>query len=128
MSSIGYAPGQAWTYRVVEPWQASRIVIGALVSFESGDIVCCAVTRAPARRPDGEAEETTIPFLPLSAAAFAATVVDPAGEADLPEGFASGLAEWQADPRGLTVFTVPFDGSLDRLIARQMASIVGVSA
>jgi hypothetical protein len=50
------------------------------------------------------------------------------GTADLPEGFAEKLEEWSNDPKGLTAFTVPFEGFLDQMIALQMAEIAGLSA
>ena len=67
---------------------------------------------------------STLPFLPLSEAAFRATVTELDGTGEPADGFAAEFEIWRADPRGLSVFTVPFDGSLDRLIARQMAAIV----
>lgn len=124
--AMNFTPGEAWSYRVVAPYGASRIIVGAVLSFAQGDVVCCAVTGAPRRRPDGTIDVTTIPFLPMSAAALEASVLAPDGPHDLPEGFAEGLEQWQADPRGLSIFTVPFEGFLDHLIARQMAAILGV--
>jgi len=47
---------------------------------------------------------------------------------ELPAQFLAALNDWQTSERGQTVFTVPFTGDLDRLIALQMASIVGASA
>lgn len=123
-----FAPGQAWTYRAPPGFEASRIVVGAVLSFASGDVVCCAVTRAPRRHADGSIDETTIPFLPLSATALAQSVLEPDGRAPVPGDFQSGLEHWQADDRGLSVFTVPFEGFLDHLIARQMAAILGIDA
>jgi len=128
MEGPKFVPGQAWTYRVPDSHAASRIVVGAVLTFSGGDVVCCAVTRAPRRLPDGTIDEATIPFLSFSQAALSETVLAPDGELPLPEGFAPALEEWHADPRGLTVFTVPFEGYLDRLIARQMAAIIGVEA
>jgi hypothetical protein len=123
-----FRPGEAWTYRIAPAYAPSRLIVGAVFSFESGDVVCCAVTDAPRRLADGTIEITTIPFLPMSAAALAETVVAPDGSRDLPAEFEAGLAHWQSDPRGLSVFTVPFEGFLDHLIARQMAAILGVTA
>lgn len=122
-----FAPGQTWTYRAPASHPASRIVIGAVLGFSSGDVICCAVTGAPRRLPDGTVDSATIPFLPMSAGALVETVLAREdAPAALPAGFAEALAAWQEDPRGLTVFTVPFEGFLDRLIARQMAAIIGV--
>jgi hypothetical protein len=123
-----FAPGQTWTYDVPETHSASRIVIGAVLGFSTGDVICCAVTSAPRRLPDGTLDTATIPFLPMSADALAQTVLTQDTPLPLPKGFAEALDVWQEDPRGLTVFTVPFEGLLDRLIARQMAAIIGVDA
>ena len=123
--------GQTWSYRAPEGYEASRLVIGAIATF-SGDsrIVCVSVTDAPQRQPDGTLATVAIAFLPMSEAAFAATVtgLDATGAAPLDPGFAEALADWSGDPRGLTCFTVAFDGYLDRLIAHQMAAIVGSDA
>jgi hypothetical protein len=121
--------GQSWTYRAPEGFEGSRIVIGAIVRFVgSRSIVCCSVTGAPRRRPDGTFEPVVIPFIPLSEPAFRASVVALDGTGDLPESFAQKLQEWSDDPRGLTTFTVPFEGFLDRMIAMQMAELAGQSA
>lgn len=124
-----FEAGQQWTYHAPEDFAGSRIVIGAVLTFNGHEpVVCCAVTGAPRRLVDGRIDCVTIPFLPLSEAALRASVVDCAGRAEPPDGFAAGLEEWSNDPRGLSVFTVPFDGFLDRMIARQMAAIIGYSA
>lgn len=123
-----YAAGQRWTYRTPPGFEASRIVIGAVVSFGAGErAVCAAVAGAPNRNPDGILEPATIPFLPFSEQAFAATVLRPDGQDTPPPDFQSSLEAWMADPRGLSIFTVPFDGSLNRLIALQMAEIASIS-
>ncbi len=57
-----------------------------------------------------------------------ATVVALDGAEEPAAAFGDKLQEWSNDPRGLTTFTVPFDGHLDHLIAHQMAQIVGLSA
>ena len=119
-----YAAGQRWTYRTPEGFEASRIVIGAVVSFGENDrVVCAAVAGAPTRLPDGSVEPATIPFLPFCEPAFAATVVEADGHDVPPPEFTPALEAWMADPRGLSTFTVAFDGSLGRLIAAQMAQI-----
>ncbi|MEL6372522.1 MAG: hypothetical protein AAFR04_00970 [Pseudomonadota bacterium] len=120
------AAGQTWHYRAHDHNARSVIVIGAIVRFEErAPIVCCAVLNAPDRGQDGKAQATTIPFLPLAYDAAAQTLTEPsAQEFDLPEGFVPALQAWQEDARGLTCYTVPFDGRLDRMIALQMASIV----
>jgi hypothetical protein len=122
-----FAAGQQWSYRAPAGFDASRLVIGAIAEFAEGRrVACCAVWGAPAAEPDGRLRATTIPFLPLSLDALTRTVVAPDGEGELPEAFVSAFEAWRDDPRGLAVFTVPFDGQLDQLIARQMAEIVGV--
>ncbi|WP_295556266.1 hypothetical protein [uncultured Hyphomicrobium sp.] len=127
---MNFAAGQSWSYRAPQGFEASRLLIGAVATFDQDrTIVCCAVVHAPRRHADGHLDMVTIPFLPLTQAAFEASVVaaDEA-PAELPEGFVEKLTEWSNDPRGLTAFTVPFDGFLDHLIAHQMADIVGLSA
>ncbi len=47
----------------------------------------------------------------MTDAAFNASVVALAGTADLPpDSFGDKLEAWRTDPKGLTAFTVPFDG------------------
>ena len=125
---MSFAAGQRWTYRAPPGFEASRIVIGAVVSFgENERVVCAAVAGAPSAGPDGALQPTTIPFLPFSEPAFAATVVSPDGQDTPPAEFQPSLEQWMADPRGLSTFTVPFDGSLNRFIALQMAEIAAIS-
>jgi hypothetical protein len=126
---VEFAAGQRWTYRAPAGFEASRIVIGAVVSC-SGDqkVVCAAVAGAPRRLPDGQMEAVVIPFLPFTEAAFAATVTGRDGEDVPPPAFAPALEAWATDARGLSMFTVPFEGNLDVMIARQMAQIVGTEA
>lgn len=122
----GFRAGSRWRYRAPAGYEASRIVIGAILRFAGQEpVVCCAVYDAPRRRPDGTVDAVTIPFLPMTASALAASVVAEDGAGALPEGFAAALAVWQDDPRGLSAFTVPFEGQLDLMIARQMAEIAG---
>ncbi len=121
-----YEAGQRWTYRTPEGFEDSRLLIGAVVRFDDhAPIFCCAVTDAPRRCADGTLEAVTIPFLPMSEEALRDTVVAPDGGGAVDDGFATALAEWQTDARGLSCFTVPFEGFLDRMIALQMAAIVG---
>lgn len=124
-----FAAGQSWTYRAPAGFESSRLLIGAIATFaRDRNIVCCAVVHAPRRHADGHLEMVTIPFLPMTDAAFEASVIALDGEADLPEGFVGKLEEWSNDPKGLTAFTVPFEGFLDQMIAHQMAEIAGQSA
>lgn len=121
--------GQTWSYRAPTGFEASRLLIGAILTFhDHTPVVCCAVSGAPRRLADGHFERVTIPFLPMSEEALRAGVISCDGVAELPDGFAAGLAEWRNDPRGLSIFTVPFEGLLDQMIARQMAAIIGYSA
>lgn len=121
---MAFVAGQRWTYRAPHGYEASRIVIGAVVSFGEGErVVCAAVAGAPTRLEDGSEVAGTIPFLPFREAAFAQTVVSPDGEDAPPADFGVALEAWMADPRGLSTFTVPFEGSLPCLIARQMEKI-----
>ena len=126
---MSFAAGQRWTYRTPVGYEASRIVIGAILRFDGSDsIICCSVTGAPRSLADGAHDAVTIPFLPLTEAAFAATVASFDGTEEPCASFSEKLLEWSDDPRGLTTFTVPFEGLLDQLIARQMAEIVKRSA
>lgn len=121
---MSFAAGQRWTYRAPQGYEASRIVIGAVVSFGEGErVVCAAVAGAPTRLEDGSEVAGMIPFLPFREAAFAETVVSADGEDMPPPDFKTALDAWMADPRGLSTFTVPFEGSLNMLIARQMEKI-----
>jgi hypothetical protein len=123
------AASQRWSYRAPEGFEASRLIIGAIVTFDGRrSLICCSVIGAPRRRPDGMVEAVTIPFLPMTEPAFRASVVALDGTAEPPEAFARKLQEWSDDPRGLSTFTVPFEGFLDRMIALQMAEIAAQSA
>jgi hypothetical protein len=123
------AAGQCWAYRTAAGFETSRMTIGAILTFADGSrVICCSVGDAPRLRPDGSVDRAPIPFLPLSEAAFRASVTQLAGEAEPDPSFASALAAWHSDPQGLSTFTVPFDGYLDRLIARQMSEIAGRAA
>lgn len=120
------AAGQCWTYRAPEGFEESRLVIGAIASFAgSARIVCCMVTGAPRRLPDGSVDRVTIPFLPMTETAFLDSIVAVDGASAVEADFAVAFDAWQEDPRGLSAFSVPFEGFLDRLIALQMAAIVG---
>ena len=126
MTQTPITAGQRWTYRAPAGYEASRIVVGAVVTFaDHPAIVCCAVTGAPRKLPDGRIDTVTIPFLPIGEAAFHMTVVSPDGDAGVEESFATAFETWHGDGRGLSAFTVPFEGYLDRMIALQMAAIVG---
>ena len=131
IGDVELQPGQCWRYGSPAGFEASRLVIGAIATYSAGaHIVCVSVSGAPQVQPDGAVVAVDIPFLPMTAEAFLATVDGPDDTAsvELDRGFAAALGEWSADPRGASCFTVPFDGYLDRLIARQMAAIVGADA
>lgn len=126
-----FKTGQCWHYRTPEGFETSRIVIGAIASFSANRrIICVSVTDAPERESDGTIRRVVIPFLAMSEAALAATVTDhdAPGAAQLAPAFAVELETWRNDPRGLTCFTVPFEGSLNLLIAQQMAAIIDTNA
>lgn len=121
-----FSVGQTWTYAAPGALTDSRLVIGAMVEFESGQqLACCSVTGALQKRPDGSIERVTIPFLPMTIDALQRTVVALEGEGEVAESFAANFEAWSEDPRGVSYFTVPFQGSLDRMIALQMAEIAG---
>jgi len=122
---MSFEAGQQWAYRAAPEISDSRLVIGALVDFAGGRrIACCAVMGALQRGPDGASERVTIPFLPLTIEALAETVTRLEGPGEPPADFATHLAAWNDDPRGASYFTVPFEGSLERMIALQMAALV----
>ncbi|MEZ5853332.1 MAG: hypothetical protein R3D67_00760 [Hyphomicrobiaceae bacterium] len=121
-----FQAGQKWRYHAPAEIADSRLIIGALMDFPGGQqIACCAVTGALQRREDGSIERALIPFLPMTIEALAGTVSAPDGAGEVPEEFAAQLQAWSEDTRGLSYFTVPFEGSLERLIGQQMAAIVG---
>lgn len=125
MSEVAIKAGQVWRGRGGE---RSRIVVGAVIEIDGrAAVACCSVLGGGA---DGAVQGETVPFLPLGINALAQSIDGAviAEDGEVAEGFLEALGAWQADPRGLTVFDVPYEGSLDRLIARQMASIVGVDA
>lgn len=124
-----FSAGQKWTYKTPNGHEGSRIVIGAVATCDDGrNIICFGVYDAPRIGASGNIEVVTIPFVPMSEEAFQATVAEPDGEAEPPSGFSEALRAWSEDARGLSVFTVPFEGFLDRMIALQMAAIVGKPA
>lgn len=124
-----FSVGQTWTYAAAEPMVDSRITIGALVEFESGQMLaCCSVTGALQKRPDGTIERVTIPFLPMTLDALRRTVVALDGDGTVADAFTAHFEVWSEDPRGVSYFTVPFEGTLERMIALQMAEIAGEPA
>ncbi|MEZ5774271.1 MAG: hypothetical protein R3D33_06100 [Hyphomicrobiaceae bacterium] len=119
------AAGQRWSYRPPAGFGQSRLVIGAIVRFEGHEpVVCFMATAAPQKGTDGLYRPVTIPFIPMGEAAFRQTIVAADGAAAVDEAFLASYRHWKEDARGLSYFTVPFDGSLPRLIAHQMASLI----
>ena len=113
-------PGQSWRSRTIEEPTSSRLVIGAILTFENRErIICVSVIVS-----DAQGDGASLPFLPLSETAFMASVTEVDGMGEVAASFADELARWRDDPRGLSVFTVPFEGNLDRTIARQMQAIL----
>ncbi len=120
------AVGQQWTYRAPPEIAASRLIVGAILVFEGAErIICLSVIGALQTNPGGEVAVVTIPFLPMTESAVRATFVALEGAATVADGFAEHFEAWHGDERGLSYFTVPFEGSLDRMIALQMSQIVG---
>jgi hypothetical protein len=123
------AAGQRWTYRAPPGFEDTRLVIGAIVTFDSGrTVICCSVFNAPPDSPQSGIQAVNIPFLPLAEGAMRATIVAQDGTGEPCDSFSEKLQAWGSDPRGFTTFTVPFEGSLDKLIAQQMAAIMAQSA
>lgn len=127
---MAFAAGQSWTYRTPRGYETSRLVIGAIASLGGHrKIVLAAAIHAPRRHAEGHFETVTIPFLPMTEAAFRASVISLEGtDAEIPDTFVDELEAWKNDPKGLTTFTVGFDGFLDHLITDQMADMAGLSA
>ena len=124
-----FAAGQSWTYRAPQGFEASRLLIGAIARFDhERNIICAAAIHAPKRHADGRLEQITVPFIPMMDFAFAASAIALDGDAELPDNFLQKLSEWSNDPKGMTAFTVPFEGCIDQMIAAQMAEIAGLSA
>lgn len=122
---MSFVAGQSWAYRAPQGFESSRIVIGAIVRFEDREsIVCVSVLDAPRNRTAGLGDTVTIPFVPLSESAFAATVTAlAADEEEVPDAFSTQLQAWSVDDRGLAVFTVPFLGFVDQMMSMQVAAI-----
>lgn len=106
-------------------------MIGAIVRFDAQDDIICAA--ALQNTPNAATQTTqatperctkTIPFIPISETAFQQSVTAYTGDSAVPQEFQQPFEEWQRDPKGLSVFTVRFEGKLDRMIAMQMAAIV----
>ena len=117
-------PGQQWTYHAPEGFEQARMIIGAIANCgQQGRIICCSITSNNNEDPDA-----SIPFLPMTETAFVESAVSFDGEGEPLRGFAESLESWKSDPRGLSVFTVPFKGSLNRLIADQVAAVSGQHA
>lgn len=112
-----YAVGQAWTYEAPHGFEHSRIVIGAILTFASHEpVICALVTGAPMLNATGELEPLTIPFLPFSKTAFDATVIEPAGDVEVPASFADSYRRWKTDERGLGFINVPFKRLLRNMV------------
>ena len=121
-----FQAGQVWSYAAPQGFEDSRVLIGAILSFEDGErVVCCAVEGAPQKLGNGQLGRMTIPFLPMAEEAFARTVIGLEGQGLAPPEFVEAYGVWKTDPKGFSCFSVPFEGYLDRLIALQMAEIVG---
>ncbi|MEZ5818805.1 MAG: hypothetical protein R3D44_17155 [Hyphomicrobiaceae bacterium] len=122
---MDFEAGQQWAYAGPEEIADSRIIIGAIVDYGGGRaIACCAVTDALQSGSDGKPSRVVIPFLPMTVEALAQSVTRCDGTGKLPDSFAAELDAWQNDPRGASYFTVPFQGSLERMVAMQMAALV----
>lgn len=123
-----FAAGQCWRYRAAPGLETSRLIIGAIATFAHSRIYCCSIAYAGRAAADGSLERVHIPFLTLTETAMAYTVVALDGEGELHPSFASRLQDWSEDQRGMSTFTVPFDGYLDHLIDEQVANLANVQA
>lgn len=122
---MDFEAGQMWAYAAPPEIADSRIVIGALLAFENGAVIaCCSVIGALQNGADGTPERTDIAFLPMSSDALAQTVTQLDGTGPPSDDFVHELERWRNDPRGASYFTVPFEGSLERMIALQMAALI----
>jgi hypothetical protein len=120
--------GEIWSYRAPQGFEDSRILVGAVLCYQDRRaIVCCAVYGAPRKNPDGSISASTIPFIPMWSEALSASVINCEGHGELPGAFAPALDSWSRDERGLAAFSVPFEGRLDLMIARQMQEIAANS-
>jgi hypothetical protein len=118
------AVGQQWTCRAPEATHA-RLVIGAILAFEGAErIVCVSVAGAVQADHERGAAAVAVPFVPMGESAFADSVAALEGSGDVGDEFLEQFDRWYHGEKGLTYFTVPFEGSLDRMIATQMAVIV----
>ena len=126
--TMTFSVGQKWTFRAPQGFEHSRITIGAIVTPPDGQrIVCFSVSNAPRVTAENQVYDCKISFIPMTEAAFAATVVQPDGTGELPAEFGEELLAWRDDAKGLTVFSVTFEGCLDELIAQQAASLISQS-
>ncbi len=124
---MSFVAGQSWAYRAPEGFEASRVVIGAIVHYEEREsIVCFSVYGAPRARGSAPNDTVIVPFVPMAESAFAATVTAlDQDNVELPDTFANQLQAWANDDRGLAVFTVPFLGYLNQMMSMQMSALAG---
>lgn len=126
---VDLVAGQSWQFNATHGFDDARLIIGALVSLGDGKrIVCFSVTRAPTTLEGGVQSEAMISFIPMAERAFRETITELDGTNSPPPEFSKELESWRTDERGLTVFTVSFDGCLDRLLARQAATLISKPA
>jgi hypothetical protein len=136
MSEQAHRPieiGQAWRYVAPDGREQSCLIVGAIVRFpERRTVVCCAAIdkRASDHARDMAATPpTAIAFIPMTEAAFRASITHLDSERnEVPDSFFDEFDKWHGDPRGMRVFDVTFEGSLERMIARQMARIAKLPA
>ena len=117
-------PGQQWIYHAPKNLEQTRMVIGAIATCgQQGRVICCSIITNEPMSPD-----VTVPFLPMTEAAFLESVIKPDGMGNPADGFAATLENWKSDPRGLSVFTVPYKGDLKRLIKDQVEAVSAQNA
>ena len=120
-------PGETWALRSPKGFEAARLIVGAVVEFAShGRVICCAAIRTPSQRTSS-GNPAVVPFIAMTEAAFHASVTArDRNREPLPDAFFTEFETWRTDPRGASVFNVPFEGTLERMIAQQMAAIANI--
>ena len=79
--------GQSWIYRPPQGFEASRLIVGSIVTFKDDvNIACCSVVDAPRHAGAKAADAATVPFLPMTETAFRASIVQARRDGKLTSG------------------------------------------